>query len=98
MENVLRIRWISLALFAHKQSWSRATRLLAVPLAPCAVLFVTLALGTWELALVAITVASRWILVDLIISQSTSCEALGFGCIQHLMSRCTLNTSLVIAF
>lgn len=107
MENDLWIRWISLALFAHKQSWRRATLFILIPLAPCAVLLVTLALSTRRLALVAITVtiiiSRREVLVDLIVSVmstfwTTACEALGFGCIQHLMSRCTYSTFRSISF
>jgi hypothetical protein len=103
VEKDIFIRWISRALFAHKQSWCfiAIIRFLScrnTPLAPCAVLFVALALSTRKLALVAITVPSRWVLIDLIISQSTACEALGIGCIQHLMSRCTFSTSRSISF
>lgn len=68
-----------------------------LPLAPCAVLFVTLALRTRRLALVAITLASCWILIDLIISLSAGHEALRFGCIQHRMSSCTSSTFLYIS-
>lgn len=109
MEKDIFIRWISRALFAHKQSWCFIAIVFKwwfwiiwsskwnTPLAPCAVLFVALALSTRKLALVAITVPSRCVLIDLIISQSTACEALGIGCIQHLMSRCTFSTSRSIS-
>lgn len=93
MRDLSRISCTSLALFAHKQSWRAATCELLIPLAPCAVLFVTLALSTRCLAPVAITVAVCG-LVDLIVSlfRSTAFEAPGAGCIQHPVGRCTYST------